>query len=638
MRPETYSWAANDEDLKGQRWQRLMAYVEAVEREQSDLYDRMVKLAWLYDPNRRRSDALEEETRVGRNARVQENVIADNCDAITGVIAATDIRARMMTDGAEWSVQRRARQLESYAEEIGKLLDFPRIRERCFHESALKGTSLAFVGVDKFGKLGAERVMPDEIVVDQQEANGGEPTQLAWRKMVPRSRLMAMFPEHEEAIANAQLGRGAAWRYWADHRPINRDELVFIRAWYLPIGEQGKEGYVPGRYVECIDGVDLADDPYHKPYFPLAVMRWTHRPDGWYGIGGAERIVGHQRALNKINWQIDRQIDQYAVPTTWVHQSDQNIQVKTVNRFGTMGVYKVREPKTVFPPAVSPETYKRREDVLQSAFQEFGQSRMSATAMKPAGLDSGVALREYKDQTTDRFAIQEKEYERFALRLVWLALDCCKDMAAAGLDPPEVVRKTRRGRRKLRWADVDMGEVQVQMQAASNLARTPAGRLQLVMEFAQAGVISQDEARRLLRHPDLERALSLYTAAEEYVEYCLEDILDGEVVVPTTQMNLKMCVWRGMAQYQLAAMDGAPEDVLENLHLFVTLAAYELSLAEQPAANANMAPGMAPGMAPPAAVGPAGGMPMPGEVPMMPPGAGGDVMTGAGVEPLQLAG
>lgn len=627
MRTESYTW---NEAEEGMVWQRLMAYVEAVESEQSDLFNRFVQLAWLYDPNRRRSDAGEEEGRVGRNARVQENVIADNCDAITGVIAAAEILARFQTDGAEWSVQRRARELELYAEELGKLLGFDVIRERCFHESSLKGTSLGYVGVDRFGRLGAERVMPDEIVVDQQEANGAEPCQLAWRKMVPKARLTAMFPEKAEQIRNAQQG-GKSWRYWADYRPIGRDEVVFIRAWYLPIGVEGEDGYVPGRYVECIDGVDLSDEEYHKAWFPFAVMKWTPRPDGWYGIGGAERIVGHQRALNKINWQIDRQIDQYAVPTTWVHQSDQNIQVKTVNRFGTMGVYKVREPKTVFPPSVSPETYKRREDVLSSAFQEFGQSRMSATAMKPAGLDSGVALREYKDQTTDRFAIQEKEFERFSLRLTWLALDCCKDMAAAGLKPPEVMRKTRRGRRKLKWSDVDMGEVKVQMAAAANLSRTPAGRLQLVMEFAQAGVISQDEARRLLRHPDLERSLSLYTAAMEYVEFCLEEMLDGGVVVPTPQMNLRMCVWRGMAQYQLAAMDGAPEDVLENLHQFVVLAAHQLSLTEQPA-NTNMAPapmpmdpGMDPGMGAPMMAGP-------------PTGSAGDPMTGAGVAPLQLAG
>lgn len=632
MRPSSYDWSKTDEDLEGNRWQRAMDWVEAVERAQSDLYTRFVRLAWLYDPHRRPSDAFEEEQRVGPCAKVQENVIASNCDSITGVILSTDIRARFMTDGAEWSVQRRARHLEFYSEELGKLLDFEAIGPQCGHEGSLKGTSLAFVGLDRFKQLTAERVMPDEIVVDQQEANGREPFQLAWRKLVPKSRLIAMYPEHREKIEAAQIGRGGArWAYWADYRPIDRDDVVFLRLWYLPIGVEGQEGYVPGRYLECIDGLDLADEEYHKPYFPLAVFRWTRRPDGWFGIGGGERIAGHQRALNKNNWQRDRIRDQYAVPTTWVHQSDQNIQVKTVNRLGTFGAYKVREPKTVFPPQVAFNQDAYRAEILESAFQEFGQSRMSATAMKPPGLDSGVALREYKDQTTDRFAIQEKEYERFRLRMVFLALDCCKDMAAAGIEPPTVTRKTRRGRKAIKWADVDMGEVKVQMVAASTLSRTPAGRMQLVTEWAQAGIVSMDEARRLMKHPDLERAISLYTAAQEYVEYCLEDILDGEVVVPSTEMNLKMCVWRGEAQYQLSAMDGAPEEVLENLHNFITLAAYMISLSEQAVAQAA-----APMMG-------AGAMPMDpmaaaGAPQALPPATAGPAITGAGVEPLQLAG
>ncbi len=40
---------------------------------------------------------------------------------------------------------------------------------------------------------------------------------------------------------------------------------------------------------------------------------------------------------------------------------------------------------------------------------------MTAQAAKPGGLDSGVALREYRDQTTQRFAIQEKAFETLKL-------------------------------------------------------------------------------------------------------------------------------------------------------------------------------------------------------------------------------
>src|SRR5688572_31685312 len=42
------------------------------------------------------------------------------------------------------------------------------------------------------------------------------------------------------------------------------------------------------------------------------------------------------------------------------------------------------------------------------------------------------------------------------------------------------------------WADVDMGDLEFQLTAASTLSRTPAGRMQTALEWAQAGVITTD--------------------------------------------------------------------------------------------------------------------------------------------------
>jgi hypothetical protein len=50
-------------------------------------------------------------------------------------------------------------------------------------------------------------------------------------------------------------------------------------------------------------------------------------------------------------------------------------------------------------PAVSGETYQSRKDLRQSANEEFGQTTMATHGAKPPGIESGIALREYKDQT-----------------------------------------------------------------------------------------------------------------------------------------------------------------------------------------------------------------------------------------------
>ena len=614
---------------KGEVHGRVLEYVGEIERVQSDIYDRFLKLAVLYDPHCRSGGGWFRT----QDGQVTENVIASNCDAIAGTIAATEVRARFMTDDGDWSTQRTARHLEWYAEGLSKQLGIDDACRRAFHDGALKGTGVVKVFTDGFDEIRCERVMVDDIIVDEGECRGGKPRQMHQRVFAGRESLKAEFPEFEIEIERSQSGpSGGAttWRYWADYRPIERDELVCIESWYLPIGKPDTERYKPGRHTIVIDGCDLVDEEWHKPHFPFAIFKWTERPDGWYGIGGAERIAGHQRALNKINWQTDRQLDQLAVPTTYVRLADANLAVKTTNRLGTIASYKAEIPKTVIPPAVSGETYKRHDDIKSSSFEEFGQSRMAASAMKPAGIDSGVALREYKDQTTQRFASQEKGHEQLKLDAVWLAIDCAKDL---GSKAPTIVRRSKHGPKKIPWSKVDMGEVRVQIAAASTLARTPAGRIQLALEWAQAGVISQDEARRLMRHPDTERSMSLHTAALEDIERCIEEMLDGEIQVPEPYQNLKLGVWRVQQAYLKARDDGAPEDLLENLRQWLTQAAWMVSQAEAPPpqVGAEMAAGtMAEAMPPmdPMQAAQVAGPPMGGDM--------GATMTGAGVMPANL--
>lgn len=630
MRAEDYEWSESEE---GMVHQRGMRWVDAVIDENEYIYDRFVKLAWLYNPDRRSPDAFQQERNVGRMAMVQENVIADNVDSICGVMSTKDVRARFLSDGADWSTQRRLHALELYSEDLKKHFRLKQIGMRVFQDCALKATGVGCVDRDRKGRTFVERVMIDEIVVDPVEANGGMPPQMGRLRYIPKRKLKQLHPEKAEEIERLTPSRGRETPYYADDRPTGRQELRYVQLWILPVGDPDDDDYVEGRYVAFTDGLDLDDQPYNKPHYPFVFFKWEENPDGFHGIGAGSRIIGHQRTLNRTNWQIDRSLTQNAVPTTWFHKSDRKEQTATVNEFGTCGTYNTKIPVTQFPPAVHPETYQRRHDTIESAFNSYGQSRMQATAMKPPGLDSGAALREYRDSTTDRFGTQEAGFEEWQLEMMLRILESMKDQAEDGIEPPVATIRGRSGRRQIRWSDVDPGEMRVSIEAASTLARTPAGRIQQVQELAQAGIISQDEARRLMDQPDLERALSLYNAALEYVEFCLEDILDGQFVAPSPEMNLEMCVWRGEAQYQLSAMNGAPERVLENLHSFIVLAAYQIDLKSQAAANQNaQMMAAAPGAMDPAM------MPPPGAGPLPPPPPGAPPVTGAGVMPLQLAG
>ena len=567
---------------------RLIDYVATVESAQAETYERFVQLEYLYDPF---SPGIDEgydangpgPISVGPEACVIENVAASNVDTVFALISTQKVRARFMTDGGTWSEQRRAKSLEFYTEGLSKLLELDRVASRAYKDAEKKGTCFVKVWPDfKLKKVRVERILPDDIIVDEAECRGGaEPRQIHHRMFVSRVKLQREFPKYADQIGNVQKGaNGFGPRYWAQYRPMERDDVVAIESWYLPHGDKDGDYYVPGRHTICVDGADLLDEEYHDHHFPIAKAVWVER-DGFFGISLIERIAGHQRHLNKSNWQIDRYIDQYAVPTQFVPMADARLAVATINRVGTVVPYKIAPPKTVIPQAVSPDILNRRADVKTSAFEETGVSQTAAMARKPAGIESGVGLREYRDQTTIRHAPQEQEFERFSLRVKWLALHACKQLGDERA--PKVLHKTYRGKRKLGWKDVDMDLLKVQIEAASNLSRTPAGRLQQALEWAQAGVISIDEWRMISRHPDLEAVMSRYTSQQEDIERCIEEIFDGAVdIVPEPYQNLKMGIDMFEKAYNFAKNEDADEETCETLRQWIDIAAYMLDRATQP--------------------------------------------------------
>jgi len=601
---------------KGKARDALKECVNEIERRQSTTYERFVRLECLYDPNTWVSSS--ESGGTTGLGQISENVIASNVDTVTAVIAATDVRPRFMTTDADWATQRRARHLEWYAEDLGKQCEVAQRSRTSFKSCAKKGIGINHVYADPFGRLQVDSVAPDDLIVDEQECRDGRgPRQMHRRRLRDRDELKAEYPRWATEIDNAPTaGAGDRnRRARTEARTAEQDDVLVTESVRLPVGVKGKPGYKPGRRVIWIDTVDLLDKPYEKPFLPIAWVVWSEREGAWYGISLAERIAGHQRTINKRNRQIDATLDRTASPPTYVRPADANLQVKNTNQLGAVAIVKGDFPVTPILAQVHPETYQDLDKRKNAAFEESGVNRMGAQGSKPAGLDSGAAIREYRDATTQRFSTPEMGFEKLVLDTYLLLIDCCKDL---GKEAPVIAKRSRFGARRFRWSDVDMGEVKAQIAAASTLPRTPAGRSQTALEWAQAGVISMDEFRRLLAHPDLERAMSLYTAALENIEEAFDAIADGGVVMPEPYMNLKMCVVRGQMQYLEWVTATAPEEVLESLRQFITQAAYMLDQMAAAPANDQMAaaapmlqapagmpqPAIAPpGMLPTAAVG-----------------------------------
>jgi hypothetical protein len=561
--------------------------VRDIEERQHETFDRFLMLEALYDPRSPAAELADPKWKKNLD-RITENVIASAIDTVAAGVSTADIRPRFMTDGADWSTQRRAKRLGLYAEELKKKQKIiPKCRKG-FFGAAKKGMGCNKVYADQRNRLRVESLPIDNVVVDDMQClNGASPRELHLRMAdYDRETLAEEFPELKREIASARGREDArAHRRLSRMAAEGRHDLVVYESWRLPAGDPDMPStYVPGRHVIYTDGLDLLDEEYHKPHFPIAFLPWSEREGSFYPISLAERLQGHQKTINKRGWHADRLLDRMALPTTFVHIADQNLQAKTTE-IGNIVAYRNTKPVTETPVVVGAEVQNHLVYAKNSAFEEAGVSRMGATGNKPGGDLSGVAMRELRDVASARFALQEVAFEDFVLETIMLALDVCKDLDE---DAPTMSRQTRFGPHKIKWSDVVIEDLEVQIAAAATLNRTPSGRLQTVLEFAQAGIFSLDDARRLVDHPDLEQALSQYTASVEAIEADLEDIEEGNFVAPEPFLNLKMARDRGASRYLVDRKSGAPEDILEGLRTYVVQATHLLKQAE--AANSNALP------------------------------------------------
>lgn len=544
-------------------------------------------------------------------ARVTENVIQSVCDTTTSMIAKNRPRAKFLTDGGDFSTQQRARQLDRFTEGLFQWSDIYHKGPKVFRDSTVFGTG-AFKVVDTDGHPDVERVIIDEIIVDELECRSAPPRQLFQRKFVDREVLKELYPDHADAIDNAHRDT----RKYTSTRRIDSHQVVVVEAWHLP----SSRGAGDGRTAICVDGVTLKWAPYTKDDFPFVFLRWSEPLCGFYGQGLAEQLCGIQLRINKLNRFIERCHDLVAAPRVFVELGSKVNRDHFTNEIGSFVYYRGRPPTIVTPQAVGAEIYAYKEQLKRSAFEFAGVSQLSAQSKKPGGLESAVALREFNDIETQRFAIQAQAYEQAFISVAYKMIDLARELYGKGQKFKSVF-SAGSFTQSIDWNDVDLDEDRfvITVEAASIMSRTPAGRLQAVIELAQAGVIDTDESRRLLGHPDIEHSRSLYNAAIEYIERVIEQINRGVYVPPEPFENLQLSLKRIQLAYLKACELGAPEDIRELYRQRLEQTQFLLKPPAPPSAP------MTTGAPPPEAMGggamPPPGMAPPGMTPAMPPQA-----------------
>lgn len=292
--------------------------------------------------------------------------------------------------------------------------------------------------------------------------------------------------------------------------------------------------------------------------------------------------------------RISRAMNLMSSPSILVDFMSEVIDTHFNNEVGTVIKYKNNPPIYNFPAGVNPTVIDWFLTVYQKAFEEIGLSQLTAQSQKPAGLDSGKALREYNDIETERFAELAQAWEKFHLDIADAVILHSKEIADQGGEVI-VLSPEKMGAQKIDFKKIKLKDSEYIMQVypTAMLPKTPAGRLAYVQEMMGAGLLTPEEGLGLLEFPDISEIVENKNAYIDDIRHTAYLIVnDAEYNAPEPYQNLQYGITFMNSMYLKMKTRGLPTERLDLLQKWINDA---LSLQEQLSAPPEM-PMMEPGM------------------------------------------
>lgn len=514
------------------------------------------------------------------------NVVQSCVDTLVSRISQSKPKPLFLTDNGEYKQRNLAKQLNQFIAGEFYQTDAYELGETILRDSSILGSGVIHV-YENDEKVCLERVLLTELMVDANDAFYGTPRSMYRFKLVDRSVIAEAIPKYRSQIEAAEQ---AYPDDSGDSQRTMSDQIMIVEAWHLPSGPEAGDG----RHVICCTAGTLCDEDYDKDDFPFVFIHYSPRLVGFWAQGLSEQLAGTQIEINKLLVTISQSISLVGVPRVFVEDGSRVVKAHLNNQVGSIVTYRGTKPEYEVAPCVPQELYAQLQRLIEYAYQQSGISALAATSQKPAGLNSGEAIRSYDDLQSDRFATLNKRYDNMYIDLAYKVIDLAKDIAER-TGKYMTVYPNKDGTKEIDLPQAKLLEDPFVIQCfdSSALPKDPAGRLEKITEMMQSGIIQPDEGRRLLNFSDLEQVDKLKTAAEEKIYKILDDIIDtSKYVPPDPFMDLQKAneiVVQYYNLYTTANLEESKAELLRNWHSQVLT----LQQAAMPPAPAPM-PGATP--------------------------------------------
>ncbi|HEX6239967.1 MAG TPA: hypothetical protein VFZ61_03700 [Polyangiales bacterium] len=555
-------------------------------------------------------------------------------DTAISMCAQTPAVPVYLTTGGDFGLMRKARKKSQVLQGQMNELGAP-VATRMFEDCAKVGTGFAHGYIDHVDGLPkVENVHPLEMLIEHADGMYKLPRLMIRQRIVAKEELKAQYPGNDYAIDKAPKPDSDAVNdfFLSQMGTESAEDFVEVfEAHRLCTGKRrgnGKGAKLErnGVHLICIHGKTLMYEKHAEREHPYEALRYRERDFGFFGSGLVESCRENQNRVNELIARVQRGQD-LASNVVVFNPKGQGITPVKKSQF-TNDICVIIEYDHLAGPPQLAKWDGTQWDLQQQIDKEFERALLveglsaEQTNGEGAGkgLTSGVAVRAADDVQTRRLVSPIKRFQEACIGVSKLIARLNDQLAER--DPEYAVSgRVTQGRSTFlqtsTWAELEIpeGHAQIEMMPMSALPTTPQGKWAAVMEWIQAGFVSQQYAMQLLQFPDLDSYADTELAHIDLAQWQVEQILDGEMPFPVPRQDLRVAIDIATKSQLKAITMKAPTDVVDAFELFLQWceqmqdeAAAEVArkqAAMAPPAPQMMAGGPPPGALPAGAPGPA---------------------------------
>lgn len=446
------------------------------------------------------------------------------------------------------------------------------------------GTGLMQIGVRRDpereqAQLTFERLMPWEVMVDPIDAYYGRPRSLFRVQLWDRDAAIARFAVGpraktiESIIMEADSATSPIPGTMATSEVIGRvvDMIRVCWAWHLP----SAEGAGDGVEVVCVDSGDLQARPWTLPYFPIVAGYWETPELGFWGEGLIEQALGLQLQLDEQERSLQDTFATQSKPLIAVPAQDKDLLQQMSAEKVRMVAYQVAPPTRLADAVVHPQVIQRARDLKSDVYEQVGTNMLSATGQRPLGLDSGKALRDYRNISTERFGLAAKHLDDFIVEIARVAEATAVQLEEEGFRVvTQLGGDAYPGGKAHKWGKAfeRRGSLELTVEVASRTEKQLSGRNADLQDLFNAGAISRERFLQHFSAPDLKSYLRRETAVLDLVDKQVSQIRTMQRPVLPTELPpeaMQLVLREATLAYAQAVTDDEPDKTQELLSTYV---------------------------------------------------------------------